>query len=159
MKKKNFALTAIIVSGFLGLGQAWSQETPESGQPRVPGNVEQGLGDLGTSGMEGHRQDMRSSEDIRKAQEALKEHGHDPGSTSGVMDEQTRAAISAFQQENDLPVTGTLDNDTAEKLGISESESTEPQVPGADTGQPVPGPDTGSISPGDFGSSEGKRGY
>jgi peptidoglycan hydrolase-like protein with peptidoglycan-binding domain len=56
--------------------------------------------------------------DIKKAQEALKNKGHDPGSMDGVMGQQTRQAIRAFQKDNGLKESGTLDAETAEKLGI-----------------------------------------
>jgi peptidoglycan hydrolase-like protein with peptidoglycan-binding domain len=43
------------------------------------------------------------------------------------MDNQTREAIADFQQSNNLPVTGTLDENTATLLGVeTSSPSSEP---------------------------------
>ena len=60
----------------------------------------------------------KGSEEIRKVQEALKDKGEDPGAIDGVMGKKTRAAIKAFQKSNGIKVTGTLDDQTAEKLGV-----------------------------------------
>jgi hypothetical protein len=58
-----------------------------------------------------------SSAEIKKAQEALKAKGHNPG-TDGKMDSQTQQALRDFQKANDLPATGVLDDKTASKLGV-----------------------------------------
>jgi hypothetical protein len=69
-----------------------------------------------------------SRDDIRRAQEALRAQGHNPGSMDGNMDNRTQQALRDFQQANRLPVTGTLDQQTAAKLGIDlHSGSTTPQ--------------------------------
>jgi peptidoglycan hydrolase-like protein with peptidoglycan-binding domain len=59
-----------------------------------------------------------SSEDIRRAQEALKGKGFDPGAISGRMHATIQEALRQFQTANDLPATGVLDQKTADKLGI-----------------------------------------
>jgi len=59
-----------------------------------------------------------SPDDIRRAQEALKAKGFDPG-VSGRMDSKTQDALRDFQKQNDLPATGVLDPKTAAKLGIT----------------------------------------
>jgi len=59
-----------------------------------------------------------TSEDIKKAQDALKAKGHNPGD-DGKMDAQTQQALRDFQKANDLPVTGVLDEKTASKLGVN----------------------------------------
>jgi peptidoglycan hydrolase-like protein with peptidoglycan-binding domain len=61
-----------------------------------------------------------TSDDIRKAQNALKAKGLNPGD-DGRMDAKTQQALRDFQKSNNLPVTGVLDDKTAEKLGISKS--------------------------------------
>jgi hypothetical protein len=61
-----------------------------------------------------------TSDDIRKAQNALKAKGLNPGD-DGRMDVKTQQALRDFQKSNNLPVTGVLDDKTAEKLGISKS--------------------------------------
>lgn len=76
----------------------------------------------GAAGTEGTEQGQRSSTyDIKKAQEALKNKGHDPGSMDGVMGQQTRQAIRAFQKANGLKESGVLDAETAEKLGVEKA--------------------------------------
>jgi Putative peptidoglycan binding domain len=62
-------------------------------------------------------------EDVKQAQEALKSKGHDPGPIDGKMGPQTRQALKAFQSSNNLKETGTLDADTAKKLGIDKGGS------------------------------------
>jgi peptidoglycan hydrolase-like protein with peptidoglycan-binding domain len=64
----------------------------------------------------------KGSEEIRKIQEALKEKGEDPGAVDGIMGKKTRAAVRAFQKANGIKVTGTVDDQTAEKLGVQKSK-------------------------------------
>ena len=61
-----------------------------------------------------------TSDDIRKAQTALKAKGLNPGE-EGRMDAKTQQALREFQKSNNLPMTGVLDDKTAEKLGVSKS--------------------------------------
>jgi len=107
---------------------------PEPGtpqQPTIPGQPAPGLpqtdpipGQPGTiperteSPDAGRQQTAVTSEDIKKAQDALKAKGLNPG-TDGRMDAQTQQALREFQKANDLPVTGVLDEKTAEKLGVN----------------------------------------
>jgi peptidoglycan hydrolase-like protein with peptidoglycan-binding domain len=59
-----------------------------------------------------------SSDEIKRAQQALKARGLNPG-IDGKMDAKTQQALRDFQKANKLPVTGILDQRTAEKLGVS----------------------------------------
>ncbi len=89
----------------------------------------------------GSQQEMViSSEDIRRAQEALKGKGFDPGAISGRMHAKTQEALRQFQKANDWPATGVLDQKTADKLGIKlkgdknstpqqRQENTKPKAP------------------------------
>jgi peptidoglycan hydrolase-like protein with peptidoglycan-binding domain len=61
------------------------------------------------------------SEETKKVQEALKAKGNDPGPIDGRMGPKTRAALKSFQEANGLKGTGQLDNQTAEKLGVSKA--------------------------------------
>ena len=61
-----------------------------------------------------------STDDNKKAQDALKMKGLNPG-TDGQMDAKTHQALRDFQKANDLPVTGTLDERTAAKLGVDKN--------------------------------------
>jgi len=112
-------------------GPAVPQPGPRT-QPTIPGQPAPGLpqtdpipGQPGTipermehpgAGME--RDMVVSSADLKKAQEALKAKGHNPG-TDGELDVQTQQALRDFQKANDLPATGVLDEKTARKLGIA----------------------------------------
>jgi peptidoglycan hydrolase-like protein with peptidoglycan-binding domain len=89
-------------------------------------------------------------EDVKQAQEALKSKGHDPGPIDGKMGPQTRQAIKAFQGSNNLKETGTLDAETAKKLGIDKG--------GSAAGAPSPGASSerGGSSAGRESSGAGK---
>jgi peptidoglycan hydrolase-like protein with peptidoglycan-binding domain len=67
----------------------------------------------------GSQQEMViSAEEIKRAQEALKARGHDPGAVSGRMHAKTQEALREFQRANNLTPTGVLDKKTADKLGV-----------------------------------------
>jgi hypothetical protein len=160
MNLKNQTLTALILSGSLGLAAqaVFAQTTPGSApsgpmapgrtspqvdpnfpqqmQPTIPGQPAPGIpgqsepipGQPGTiperiqppdAGSQRDRAANASPADVRKAQEALTANGHNPGSISGVMDAKTQEALRDFQRANKLPVTGVLDQQTAQKLGIT----------------------------------------
>jgi peptidoglycan hydrolase-like protein with peptidoglycan-binding domain len=57
-------------------------------------------------------------DDIKKMQETLKDAGHYRGEVDGVLGLRTRASIRGFQEAESLPVTGQLDAQTADKLGV-----------------------------------------
>lgn len=88
-------------------------------------NVQPGM--QGTQG-EASRSEMGTSGQfspgvIKEAQSALQSQGLYNGPVNGVQDQQTQAAISQFQQQNGLAVTGNLDPETLQSLGISGTES------------------------------------
>ena len=109
------------------------RDLPQPTEPVIPGKPAPGSpgsqpipGQRGTipEQMEppdaGSQQEMVvSSDDIRRAQEALKAKGRDPGAISGRMHAKTQEALREFQKANDLPATGVLDKKTADKLGIT----------------------------------------
>ncbi|MGH7797093.1 MAG: peptidoglycan-binding protein [Candidatus Binatia bacterium] len=87
------------------------QTDPVPGQPgTIPERVERP--DAGQQNM------AVTSEDIKKAQKALKAKGLNPGA-DGRMDAKTQQALRDFQKANDLPITGVLDEKTAAKLGVN----------------------------------------
>src|SRR5690349_8654820 len=55
--------------------------------------------------------------DVARAQEALKQQGHDPGPIDGVYGPRTAAALKAYQQSQQLEATGQLDDATLARLG------------------------------------------
>jgi hypothetical protein len=145
MKRKKQILTAIILSGSVGLGaqsilaqgapggERPGPSTPRQTQPTIPGQTAPGVpgqtdpmpgqpgtvpervqrpgaGDQGMAGV--------TADDIKKAKEALKAKGLNPGPIDGVLDGKTQQALRDFQKANKLAVTGDLDQQTAEKLGV-----------------------------------------
>ena len=60
----------------------------------------------------------RPAQDVLEAQVALARRAISPGSIDAAIGSQTRAAISAFQQSQNLPPTGKLDADTRMKLTL-----------------------------------------
>lgn len=87
-------------------------------------------------------------EQVKAAQQSLRDKGHDPGTIDGVMGPKTQAALKDFQKKQGLSETGRLDAETMAKLGVegktsqvdSSSPSASPQTaPGA---SPRPGPGT-----------------
>lgn len=60
---------------------------------------------------------------IEKAQTMLKGKKQYAGETDGKYNDETRAAIKAFQKENGLKETGSLNGDTLAKMGIELTDS------------------------------------
>jgi len=110
---------------------------PRETQPTIPGQPAPGIpqpdrmpGQPGTIPERvqrpntGDQNMVISSDDIKKAQDALKAKGLNPG-TDGRMDAKTQQALREFQTSNNLPATGVLDDRTAEKLGVSKNKKTD----------------------------------
>ncbi len=57
-----------------------------------------------------------AGDDVRAAQETLKEHGLYRGQLDGLAGPETRAAVAAYQRRNGLPASGTLDGATMARL-------------------------------------------
>ena len=101
-----------------------------------PGRMEKhGAESTGAKESQGEKWAMQ---DVKKAQEALKDKGHDPGSIDGVIGSQTRQAIRAFQNANGLKATGRLDSETTEKLGVEKASASSASSPGMGKGQASP---------------------
>lgn len=86
----------------------------------------------------GTSQQATSAGDIKKAEEALKAKGLNPGPIDGKMDSETQEALREFQKQNKLAVTGSLDEQTAEKLGVKLAEGKTPSGarPGKESSMP-----------------------
>lgn len=107
-------------------------------QPNMPSN-EAARSEMGTSG-------QLSSGVIQQAQSQLQSEGLYSGPVNGVADEQTRSAITQFQQQNGLAVTGRLDTATLEALGITGAE---PQGQASRSAEEKPGEAApGQVAPG-----------
>jgi peptidoglycan hydrolase-like protein with peptidoglycan-binding domain len=84
----------------------------------------------GTMAKGGHR------ENVRAAQQALRDQGMDPGSVDGVMGPKTQAALRDYQKKEGLKETGRLDAETMSKLGVSSKTSA------GDSSSPAASPST-----------------
>jgi lipoprotein-anchoring transpeptidase ErfK/SrfK len=60
----------------------------------------------------------RPPHDVFEAQVALARRAISPGSIDGALGSQTRAALSVFQETEDLPITGELDDETRAHLTL-----------------------------------------
>jgi len=120
--KYKLLTTSLVFSGSLaiGAGSALSQSAPESNRPggNLPSTSQGDHQGFGEKEKTQRGMDL-SLEEVKQIQQALKEKGHEPGSAKGVMNAETREAIREFQKANNLSVTGTVDEDTARKLGVS----------------------------------------
>ena len=67
-----------------------------------------------------------ASDDVRSAQQALREKGFNPGPIDGVMGPRTTAAVKEFQQKENLAVSGSLDAETNARLVASASPAASP---------------------------------
>ena len=57
-------------------------------------------------------------DDIKQVQKTLNDKGFNVGPVDGVIGARTRAGIRSFQKAQQLPVTGWLDKETTERLGV-----------------------------------------
>ena len=80
----------------------------------------------GRQGMQesGRQMSNLDKEKKKDVEQALQDKGFEPGSVDGVIDTQTQSAISKFQRDNNLPATGTVDEQTAKQLGVEIMPST-----------------------------------
>jgi peptidoglycan hydrolase-like protein with peptidoglycan-binding domain len=148
MKRKKQFLTAVILSGSVGLtaqsvlaqgapgGGQTGPSVPRQTQPTIPGQPAPGVpqtdpmpGQPGTIPERVQRPSTGnpgmagvSANEIKQAKEALKAKGLNPGPIDGTLDSKTQQALRDFQKANKLPVTGVLDPKTAEKLGVTLNE-------------------------------------
>jgi hypothetical protein len=82
-----------------------------------------GSGSSGMSGSSGTAMSNHGSSNIKEVQQALKDKGYDPGPIDGVMGAKTKEALKSFQSASNLSATGTLNSETAQKLGVQSSSS------------------------------------
>jgi peptidoglycan hydrolase-like protein with peptidoglycan-binding domain len=149
MRKTLPILGAIMLGGTIGIGAnaAWSQEAP--GETRQPYPEQKRSGEQeGIPGMHGGGTQELSKDDMQAVQQVLKEKGYNVR-VDGTADNDTRAAIRKFQQDEGLSVTGMIDEATANRLGFQMRS----QSPSGSRSDPIgqPGsshqPTTGSASP------------
>ena len=105
-------LRAVVLGGGIGLlaNPVWAGGGGHSYDRNQAGR--QGMHD---SGKQVSNLGKEQKKDI---EQALQDKGFEPGSVDGVIDSQTQSAISQFQRDNNLPATGTVDQQTAKQLGV-----------------------------------------
>ena len=59
-----------------------------------------------------------SNEQVRKTQQRLRARGYQAGTADGLMGPQTISALRRYQSANGLTVTGEVDSETLDSLGI-----------------------------------------
>jgi hypothetical protein len=124
-------------------GGSRSERSGESGVPLPKGSPQSGTVDMGKSGgstgtgsgmssssgssgmsgSSGTAMSNRGSSNIKEVQQALKDKGYDPGPIDGHMGAKTKEALKSFQSASNLSATGTLNSQTAEKLGVQSGSS------------------------------------
>jgi hypothetical protein len=139
MKRKKQIFTAVFLSGTVGLGAhavlaqlipgpavpGPGRDLPAPGLPQrepLPGQPGTIPERIQPPGADTPQEMVISAEEIKRAQEALKAKGHDPGAISGRMHAKTQEALREFQKANNLTPTGVLDKKTADKLGVTVPE-------------------------------------
>ena len=108
-KNKKLILTAVVLSGNIVSSQPLYAQAGGS-RPIENYTSEKQYESKGGSRI--------SNADMRKVQQALKSKGFDPGPINGEFDAKTQAALRAYQKQNDLNVTGSVDEPTADSLGV-----------------------------------------
>jgi peptidoglycan hydrolase-like protein with peptidoglycan-binding domain len=122
------------------------QQEEMRSQPRQTGQQQEMRGQQGQTGQQHMSQDQ-----VRQAQERLKEAGFDPGPIDGLLGEQTKQALREYQKAHGLRQTGQLDESTRESLMVQQTgESPGGSMPG---GRTTDEPRPGSSTPGSYGSN------
>ena len=102
-------------------GQSKSEQVGETGVPLPQGSPYSGSAESSKSRAGGSDMQNDRMSNVRSLQQALKDKGFDPGPVDGIMGERTRGALRQFQTANNLQATGSLNPETAEKLGVQTS--------------------------------------
>jgi peptidoglycan hydrolase-like protein with peptidoglycan-binding domain len=86
---------------------------------------------------------------MKAVEEALQAKGYKVGRVDGIADNDAREAIRSFQQDNGLPITGMVDQRTADKLDVRISKSGSSQSNRWNSGQSGSRSDSDMTKPGD----------
>jgi peptidoglycan hydrolase-like protein with peptidoglycan-binding domain len=81
---------------------------------------------------------MRADQLVERVQQALKDQGFYYGEVNGEKNANLTAAIRRYQIRNGLQVSGELDNETLQSLGIDSSASARPATKPASPGPAAP---------------------
>jgi peptidoglycan hydrolase-like protein with peptidoglycan-binding domain len=107
-------------------GGSQSERNAPDGTPLPKGSPYSGTVEKGSSNSSWNsNSNSSSSQNVREAQQALKDKGFDPGAIDGVMGSRTKEAIKSFQSASGLETTGALNRETAQKLGIKSGSASD----------------------------------
>ena len=130
MKFKKSKLAAVIIGGSLSFAASSvgannrihsSNDLPTERYPKtIEDDSDMAPGVPGVT--EANPSDM-TSEEVRMAQQKLAAEGYHPGRSDGAITNEFRAAIREFQKDSGLVVTGSLDSETAQLLGVNFTRS------------------------------------
>jgi peptidoglycan hydrolase-like protein with peptidoglycan-binding domain len=117
--KLSSVITAVAFGGVVGLGTfpAWSQDAPGETRKPVPNQTQLGRDQNIPGGTEPGTPEL-SKNDMKAVEEALQAKGYKVGKVDGIADNDTRAAIRAFQKDSGTSMTGMVDQKTADQLGV-----------------------------------------
>jgi hypothetical protein len=122
--QKRTVIGAMILSGAVGLvSPAWSQEAPGETHQPYPNLTRPGRSEESVPGIHQGGTPELSKNDMRVVEEALEAKGYEVGRVDGIADDSARQAIRSFQEDNGLPITGMVDQRTADKLDVRISKS------------------------------------
>jgi peptidoglycan hydrolase-like protein with peptidoglycan-binding domain len=98
-----------------------------------------------------HRSASRmNADEVKQAQQKLKDDGEYQGQVDGKFGSQTAQAVKQYQQKNGLKATGRLDHDTRAKLGVGAtsgagSSAAPAATPNSGTDKPAANGPNGSL--------------
>ena len=109
---------ATVIGGALLSAGAYAAGDPPTQQRKSQAGQDRSMSQ--PQGMQRTQQDQaQSSETVRKAQQALKDKGFDPGPVDGIMGPQTREAVKKFQDKQaNMKGSGQLNQQTLSALGV-----------------------------------------
>lgn len=121
-------------------GDATKSDSAGAASPSTAPSVSPSMTGSDKSDMKADTSSRRASKgagrgDVKAAQQALKDKGHDPGPVDGVMGPKTQAALHDFQKSSGIKESGRLDSETMAKLGVEGgTSSTGASAPSASPG-------------------------
>lgn len=141
-------VAGLFATGAYAAAEPAKQSQSRAGQDRSASQGMQRSQQNGMSQSEQRQAGGMSSETVRKAQQALKDKGFDPGPVDGIMGPQTREAVKKFQDKQaDVKATGQLNQQTLSALGV-EGGAAMGSTAGSPRGASAPPAAGGSPAPG-----------
>jgi peptidoglycan hydrolase-like protein with peptidoglycan-binding domain len=124
------SVLALTVAGAITAGPAFAQTTAPTApgdKPSSAARPQPATGTGATKSGDPMKSDAKtraagmSREQVKKAQQALKDKGHYDGDIDGLVGPKTRDAMKKFQKAEGIQETGRLDAETMAKLGVQAS--------------------------------------